>query len=275
MATYLSRLIERAGGEAPPESRAETVMPAPESTDPVPGLFDPFEETIIDAVDEAEPAKKADKAGEPPARSIPTPASPPPKAAAPPETLVSEGLPLLPTLSPAAPPLPETAIEDSSQNPLPEQLVIERWHEDAAQAPADLPPPRVIERDVYITGIEREDEDRLKGDLLPPAPKEPPAPLAVTTESPAPDALQPPSADFPDLPERALDPPAEPPVTELADPASHAPAITIGDVVVEIVATARHPEPASRSPAPVMRPVERPAPRHGVRSKRRFGIGQS
>jgi hypothetical protein len=67
--------------------------------------------------------------------------------------------------------------------------------------------------------------------------------------------------------------PAAPPVTPIVEP--HAPQITIGDIVVEIVARSDTPGRASSPPPRVARAAEAPAPRRaGVRSKRRYGLGQ-
>lgn len=273
MASYLARLIERASGETAPENRVDAIMPAPEAIDSAAAAFDPFEDAAEDDLLLTPPAEPIVDSRDPLPQPDMQPGRPSPITDETPEPIISESTPLPAPLPSAQPVIDMPLSEDDVSDGMAERIVIERWHEDGDSV-VDLPPPKPVEREVIFERAAEAEDDEPVASLPPPAPSETfLPPRDELTGSPF--ALEPPPAPYDFSPEVDLDPPAAPPVDGLPGAADHGPSITIGDVVVEIVATKRQPEPVRRQAAPVVRAPERSAPRPGVRSKRRYGIGQS
>jgi hypothetical protein len=270
--TYLQRLIARMGmpslDAAPPFT---SPLAPPEA--PTPPVYDPFAEVeMSDAVSDAvsvPPGTVEPQATDMPHRQLfPSfrerggPLPPPERETVietispPPERIEVEPLPEVEALErgaaiPFPQPLPE--LEERSA-PLPlqaetaERVVYETIELQVAdvdhpqllpelEAGDKLPPPVETARQVIYESIE------LPGVETPPSPMQPP-----------------------------IEPDAPTPAPILATPVSQ---ITIGDIVVEIVTQAAMPGRVPSMPASrAARPLEAPAPRVGVRSKRGFGLGQ-
>ena len=270
MATYLSRLVERASGELAPDRPTEAFAPVQEPT--MPGPVDPFEETAEEELAALTPVQPdLEPRREPVQPDVPMRL--PPVAFTPEttESTATEGATALPSAL-FAPPVPETVPAPEATDEVPaERIVIERWH-DQDEPIIEMPTPAATAVEAYPLPVAAE----------PIGPELLPLPVAA-----APPALYVPAAVQPSLilealpqeylaqDEIALAPPPVPPVEGHVPPGETGPTITIGDVVVEIVATKRSPEPIRKPAAPVYRAAERVAPRPGVRSKRQYGIGQS
>lgn len=273
MASYLARLIERASGETAPENRVDAIMPAPEPVDSAAAAFDPFEDAAEDDVQLTSSSEPIVDSRDPLPQPDAQPERPSPIPAETPESVISEGAPLPAPIPSVQPVIDMPLSEDDVSDGMAERIVIERWHEDGDSV-VDLPPPKPVEREVIFERAAEAEDDEPAAALPPPAPAESfVPPRDELTGSPF--ALEPPPVHIGFSPDVDLDPPAAPPVDGLSGADDLGPSITIGDVVVEIVATKRQPDPVRRQAAPVVRAPERSAPRPGVRSKRRYGIGQS
>ncbi len=259
--SYLQRIVGRMGTLPLPAAPA---LPLPDAL--LMPLFDPFVEAEPpDDLPAPAPVAPASVAVPPPpppaydAQTVIPPAEPSSRTIM--EVRTSPSLEVHVHDDPVAPP-PEHPVHPAEVASTPDAPPTVVWrtetfeHETQEQISYVVPEPQerdpdVVERTVFVSAPP-----------LPPSYQQPPLDFeAMTVDAePRTNALQPP--DEPD-------PPVAPPLD--AGPAQ----ITIGDIVVEVVA---RPEPPRQMAAPQqarrVQPSAVPATRTGVRSKRGFGIDQ-